>query len=366
MKLSAPIYVLKNQAKKLKIAQEISMSQALDLIAQNEGYNSWSLLMAKSKELLPRRYDQLMEYFNPGDLIMVGARPFEGKTTFVTGLFVQAIHNRKEESLFFSLSEVKGDIEKRMVKFDSEILNKKEGYEINYSDDISADYVIDYCKERVSNGSIIVIDYLQLLDQKREKAPLQQQVESLKVFARQKECIIIFIAQLDRGARGADRRIPCVSDINLPNPLDLNLINKMIFLHRHQRNSARTEVILAGKRQHSFFVDWNRKYMIFLDFKKENTVVDPYERKVLESFFIDGRLSKIPVKRKKRVVILKHILKSFDRNKRYSEIEVNQIILKFHEDYCLIRREFICEQMMAREREVYWVLSAHITEDNVF
>jgi cell division protein FtsB len=47
MKLSAPVHVLKDQAKKLKREQSISMIDALNSIAKREGFSSWSLLQSK-------------------------------------------------------------------------------------------------------------------------------------------------------------------------------------------------------------------------------------------------------------------------------------------------------------------------------
>jgi hypothetical protein len=42
MKLSAPIYVLKSQAKDLEKHQGIALSKALDEVATREGYATWS------------------------------------------------------------------------------------------------------------------------------------------------------------------------------------------------------------------------------------------------------------------------------------------------------------------------------------
>ncbi|MFA7578092.1 MAG: DUF2087 domain-containing protein, partial [Candidatus Muiribacteriota bacterium] len=36
------------------------------------------------------------------------------------------------------------------------------------------------------------------------------------------------------------------------------------------------------------------------------------------------------------------------------EKEVNEIIQKFHEDYCLIRREMVEEGFMDRKDGIYW------------
>ena len=74
-----------------------------------------------------------------------------------------------------------------------------------------------------------------------------------------------------------------------------------------------------------------------------------YDRKVLRDYFEDGRLKTIPAQRKKRDVILRHILQEFEPGRRYAESEVNEVISRFHEDYATIRREFIMRRMMDRE-----------------
>jgi len=75
-----------------------------------------------------------------------------------------------------------------------------------------------------------------------------------------------------------------------------------------------------------------------------------YDRKVLRDYLSeDGHLKKIPAQRKKRDVILHHIVQEFEPGRRYAETEVNEIISRFHEDYATIRREFIMRRMMDRE-----------------
>ena len=46
MKLSAPLYHLKRQAKLLSRAEKIPLHEALNRIAEREGFSGWSLLAA--------------------------------------------------------------------------------------------------------------------------------------------------------------------------------------------------------------------------------------------------------------------------------------------------------------------------------
>lgn len=49
MSLSAPIYVLKRRAKQLSREAGIPLNQALDRIARDEGFQTWSLLIARGQ-----------------------------------------------------------------------------------------------------------------------------------------------------------------------------------------------------------------------------------------------------------------------------------------------------------------------------
>lgn len=84
-------------------------------------------------------------------------------------------------------------------------------------------------------------------------------------------------------------------------------------------------------------------------------VEEKYNREVISRFFKYGRLTQLPTQRKKREIVLKEIAKCFEYGTRYDERDVNEIIHRFHEDHCTIRREMIAFGIMEREREVYWL-----------
>lgn len=81
---------------------------------------------------------------------------------------------------------------------------------------------------------------------------------------------------------------------------------------------------------------------------------EKYRQKVIDSFFEYGRLKAIPAQRKKERIVLEKIAEAFETGRLYSEQEVNGIILKFHDDYCTIRRDMIGEGLMGRSTEGYW------------
>lgn len=79
-----------------------------------------------------------------------------------------------------------------------------------------------------------------------------------------------------------------------------------------------------------------------------------YRRKVIDSFFVYGKLKTIPAQRKKRRVILEELAARFGQGVRYPEKEVNLILSAFHDDFCTLRRELIVEGLLERDHGVYW------------
>ena len=76
MKLSAPIFLLKRQARAVSREEGIALSKALDRIARAEGFSSWSLLAARAS--VTPASSKLLAQLAPGDLVLLGARPGHG------------------------------------------------------------------------------------------------------------------------------------------------------------------------------------------------------------------------------------------------------------------------------------------------
>ena len=80
--------------------------------------------------------------------------------------------------------------------------------------------------------------------------------------------------------------------------------------------------------------------------------------KILKDFFAGERLKSIPAQRKKRVVILQHLVERFEPVRAYSEKEVNAILKIAHEDFATLRRELIDYGFMKRDHGIYEVAQA--------
>ena len=82
---------------------------------------------------------------------------------------------------------------------------------------------------------------------------------------------------------------------------------------------------------------------------------EAYDQKVLRDILLpDGRLKVIPAQRKKREVVLRHILKEFKPDVHYNEKQVNEILARFHDDTATLRREMISYKLMKRAEGEYW------------
>ncbi|CAM3763897.1 metalloregulator ArsR/SmtB family transcription factor [Mesobacillus thioparans] len=77
-------------------------------------------------------------------------------------------------------------------------------------------------------------------------------------------------------------------------------------------------------------------------------------QKVIENFMTkEGKLKNIPAQRKKKLLIFEYMVRGLKVGKKYPEKELNEYIKKFHEDYATIRREFIINHYMYREKGIY-------------
>ena len=227
MKLSVPVYSLKRLAKELARVKKMPLHAALDHVAQKEGFASWSLLAARLCAESPAR--KLFDRLAPGDLVLLGARPNHGKTVMGLELAVNAVESGGC-AWFFTLEWNLDDLVNGLRTLGKDPSAIGERFSFDNSDAICSTYIIDQLASAAS-GTVVVIDYLQLLDQKRDNPELAVQVRSLKVFARARGLIVVFISQIDRSYDPAAKPLPGLADVRLPNPLDMTLFDWNCFLN---------------------------------------------------------------------------------------------------------------------------------------
>lgn len=85
-----------------------------------------------------------------------------------------------------------------------------------------------------------------------------------------------------------------------------------------------------------------------------------------ETIFFDDcvKVQRFPKNDREKQIILKFIMRKFDMDKRYMEVEVNDIIKRFYEDYSTIRRELINFGYMQRDpyKGEYWVITKELSD----
>jgi replicative DNA helicase len=228
MKLTAPIFILKQQAKALSRREKIPLHEALDRTAAREGFNAWSLLAAKAVSDSPSA--RFLEQLRPGDLALIAARPRQGKTLLSLELAVETMR-RGNRAAFFTLESTPADVARCFKNTDEKLSNFTDRLLIDDSDEICADYIAT----RLASGPakmLVIIDYLQLLDQKRLNASIADQIQRLKALAQERQMIIVCLSQIDRRYDASKQPFPDFGDVRLPNPLDISLFNHACFLNR--------------------------------------------------------------------------------------------------------------------------------------
>jgi replicative DNA helicase len=227
MRLSAPIFRLKRRARLLARENGLPLHEALDRIARQEGFRSWSHLAASLPAERPAA--SLLARLSAGDLVLLAARPGHGKTMLALELIVVAARQGRR-GFFFTLEYGDADVARRLKSLGHDMHARYRSVSVDVSDAICAAHIIDRLRA-AAPGDVIVIDYLQLLDQRRQNPALADQVSALKSFARHSGTIFVLLSQIDRKFEAQGKPLPGLGDVRLPNPLDLSLFSKACFLH---------------------------------------------------------------------------------------------------------------------------------------
>ena len=210
-----------------------------------------------------RDLDKKTAGLQKGDLVIIGARPAMGKTTFAQNLAYNTATINGRGVLFFSMEMANQEIVDRMISDISGVDNWKirtgnvteEDYgkigdaleEMDsiplYLDDTSNMTVLELrnkARRAVHDHDIglIIIDYLQLLSgsevYRRTGNRVQEVTEisrSLKQLARELEIPVVALAQLSRSVTGRDDPRPVLSDLRESGSIEQDA-DLVMFLHR--------------------------------------------------------------------------------------------------------------------------------------
>ncbi|MEZ5296713.1 MAG: DUF2087 domain-containing protein [Ilumatobacteraceae bacterium] len=90
------------------------------------------------------------------------------------------------------------------------------------------------------------------------------------------------------------------------------------------------------------------------------------ERVVLERYFSGRTLVEFPSQRAKQLVVLQRLALEFDLGRRYTELEVNDVLFPFFADWSTLRRHLVDEGFLDRESigggNEYWRSGGRVTD----
>lgn len=224
MRSSTPIFRLKREARLLSRRENIPLHEALDRLAAGEGRRNWSLLMQERPTPVQRFYESL----RPGDLALIGARPRQGKTLMGLQVLLEALKAGRT-AMFFTLEYTRRDVLERLQFLGFNDTRLVDRLVIDTSEAISAGYIASMLDD-APEGAIAVVDYLQLLDRRRDTPPLAEQMQLLVEFACRKGVILVFLAQIDRSYDARNEGTPRISDVRIAEPFDLTIFAKTCFI----------------------------------------------------------------------------------------------------------------------------------------
>ncbi len=224
LQLSAPVFVLRQRARQLARSDGIPLHQALDILAREEGYSRWSLLVRRHPAKPAQR---ILAAMQPGEMLLLAARPAQGKTLLALDLLAEALAEGRA-AYFFTLEYNAPDVARALRELGKEAV--AQALHFDNSDDISAPYVID-ALQGAPSGSLVVIDYLQVLDLDRRKPPIEEQIVALKRFAAARQINVVLISQVHQGYELSEQALPTLNDVRKPNPFDIGLFDQACFMH---------------------------------------------------------------------------------------------------------------------------------------
>jgi replicative DNA helicase len=222
-----PIFVLKRQARRLAREKNLPLHQALDAVARREGFQAWShLVAATSRPATPEPEITI----KPGELMLIGARPGQGKTLFGLSFAADAVRAGHSASIF-SLEETEPAIRQRFERLGRTDALTSGKLQIDLTEGLDAEHIMSRLS-CAQPGDVAVVDYLQLLDLNRRSPPLREQIARLRGLAREKRMRIAFLSQIDRRFELSGKSLPDYGDVRRLDALGTGLFDKACFLHK--------------------------------------------------------------------------------------------------------------------------------------
>lgn len=226
--------------------------------------------------------DNVIVGMQEADLVLIGARPGMGKTSFVMNMATEAAIRTKKTVCVFSLEMSAEQLANRMLSSEAQIdsykmrsgtLSAEDWNAIAYASsrlseteiliDDTPGVTVTAMKSklrRVKNLGLVVVDYLQLMQGDRHNDNRVQEVgdisRGLKLLAKELAVPVICCAQLSRGPENRPDKRPMLSDLRDSGAIEQDA-DIVMFLYRDEYYKDETtdqsvaEVIVAKNRHGS-------------------------------------------------------------------------------------------------------------------
>ncbi|MBQ6495841.1 MAG: replicative DNA helicase [Firmicutes bacterium] len=249
-----------------------------------------------------RELDNLTAGLQKSNLIILGARPAMGKTSFALSLALNAAIKGKASVMFFSMEMAKEEIGQRLLSMESKVdmqklktgrLDRTDWDDVNNALEILSETNINIddtpginimemkskCRRLMSEKGLdlVIIDYLQLMNPEGRSESRVQEVSvlsrNLKLLARELNCPVLVLSQLSRGPEQRNDHRPMLSDLRESGSIEQDA-DVVIFLYRDEIYNEDTaipgecDVILAKQRSGpigNIKVAWINKITRFVD-----------------------------------------------------------------------------------------------------
>ena len=225
--------------------------------------------------------DKLLVGMGNSDLVLVGARPGMGKTSFALNIATNVAHKTGKQVCIFSLEMSKEQLVSRMLSsealIDSNLMRTGmlkgddwtrladaatylRGCDI-YIDDTTGITVTGMKGKlrRMKNLGLVIIDYLQLMQsEKRYDGNRVNEVaeisRNLKIMAKELKVPVICCAQLSRGPESRTDKRPMLSDLRDSGAIEQDA-DIVLFLYRDEYykdspDKANTAEVIIAKNRH--------------------------------------------------------------------------------------------------------------------
>lgn len=211
--------------------------------------------------------DNILSGLQKSDLIIIGARPSYGKTTFTLDIARHVAVHLKEPVGFFSLEMSREQVVDRLIASEAQVdlwklrtgrLRDENEFNMIQSsfdklnkapffiDDTASPNIVQMrsmarrLQAEQGKLSLIVVDYLQLIQPRLGSDNAVQQVteisRGLKGIARELNVPIIAISQLSRGVEQRDNKMPRLSDLRESGSIEQDA-DVVMFIHPKNRDN---------------------------------------------------------------------------------------------------------------------------------